>query len=83
MTKIGAPITPYDLRRTYMKWLELAVIPRTRRRLYMGHGAKDVSDLYETYEVTEFLIADAKKIRIALGLVEPSSTIRSTVAIAK
>jgi hypothetical protein len=83
MTKTGAPITPYDLRRTYMAWFQLATIPRTRRRLYMGHGAKDVSDLYEAYEVTEFLVADAKKSRTALGLAEPSSTVSPTVAIAK
>jgi len=31
-------LTPYDLRRTYANWLEAAGIPRTRRRLYLGHA---------------------------------------------
>lgn len=38
-------LTPYDLRRSYANWLEAAGIPRTRRRLYFGHGAGDVADL--------------------------------------
>lgn len=42
-------LTPYDLRRTYANWLEAAGIPRTRRRLYLGHGTGDVTDLYEAH----------------------------------
>jgi len=36
-------LTPYDLRRTYANWLEASGIPRTRRRLYLGHrrGRRD------------------------------------------
>lgn len=60
--------TPYDLRRTYSNWMESAGIPRTRRRLYMGHGAKDVTDLYEQHEVAAYLVEDAKKLRAWLGL---------------
>jgi integrase len=56
-------LTPYDLRRTYANWLEAAGIPRTRRRLYLGHGAGDVTDLYETHEVTAFLADDAQRLR--------------------
>jgi hypothetical protein len=56
------PITPYDMRRTYAKWLESAGVPRTRRKLYMGHGAQDVTDLYERHEVDTFLAEDAKKV---------------------
>lgn len=41
----GAQITPHDLRRAYVKWLELAKIPRTRRRLYtaMAPGTSPTS----------------------------------------
>lgn len=60
-------ITAYDLRRTYANWLESAGIPRTRRRLYLGHGARDVTDLYESHEVTAFLRDDAKRLA---GLLE-------------
>lgn len=55
-------ITPYDLRRTYAQWLESAGIPRARRRVYMGHGTKDVTDLYEQHEIAEYLAADAAKL---------------------
>jgi len=60
-------MTPYDLRRTYATWLEAAGIPRTRRRLYLGHGNQDVTDIYEWHEVTKFLEEDAEKLRAYLG----------------
>ena len=66
--RTGKQVSPYDLRRTYANWLESAGIPRTRRRLYMGHGARDVTDLYEVHEVHAFLREDAAKLRALLGL---------------
>jgi integrase len=71
--RFDSVITPYDLRRTYSRWLELAGVPRTRRRLYMGHGVKDVTDLYERAEVTAFLAEDAKRVRVFLGLPDAAS----------
>lgn len=56
-------IVAYDLRRTYAHWMESAGISRTRRKLYLGHGAADVTDLYERHEVAAFLADDAKKLR--------------------
>jgi hypothetical protein len=56
--------------------MELARIPRTRRRMYMGHGAKDVTDLYEEHEVTAFLVEDATKLREFLKLDPPKVTLR-------
>lgn len=56
-------IVVYDLRRTFANWMESAGIPRTRRKLYMGHGATDVTDLYEWHEVAAFLADDAAKLR--------------------
>jgi integrase len=61
-------ITVYDLRRTYANWLEAAGIPRTRRKLYLGHGAGDVTGLYELHEVRAFLAADAVSLKAYLGL---------------
>lgn len=52
-------IKPYDLRRTYATWLELAGIPRTRRRLYLGHATGDVTDIYEVQDVVRYLAQDA------------------------
>jgi hypothetical protein len=77
-------VTPYDMRRTYVRWLELADIPRTRRKLYMGHAAGDVTDLYERAQVTEFLAGDAKKVRAFLGAdFEASSPVSSPIALSK
>lgn len=59
-------IQPYDLRRTFAHWMEAAGIPRTRRMLYMGHGARDVTDLYERHEVEAFVVEDAAKLRAYL-----------------
>lgn len=59
--------TPYNLRRTFANWMEAAGIPRTRRKLYLGHGATDVSDLYERHEVAAFLAEDARKLRAHIG----------------
>lgn len=61
-------ITVYDLRRTFANWLESAGIPRTRRKLYMGHTAGDVTGLYELHEVRAFLAADAIALKAYLGL---------------
>ena len=63
----GGAVQPYDLRRSYAHWMELARIPRTRRRLYMGHGRKDVTDLYEFHEVQRFLEEDAATLRAWLA----------------
>jgi hypothetical protein len=56
-------VQPYDLRRTYARWLEDVGIPRTRRKIYLGHGASDVSDLYERHQITEYLTTDGAKLR--------------------
>lgn len=63
LVKAEAPITPYDLRRTFANWLEAAHIPRTRRILYLGHRATDVTALYEQHEVLAFLAADGEKLQ--------------------
>jgi hypothetical protein len=44
--------------------------------MYMGHGAKDVTDLYEEHEVTAFLVEDATKLREFLKLDPPKVTLR-------
>jgi integrase len=71
--RTGSAIVPYDLRRTYSNWMEAAGIPRTRRRMYMGHGAKDVTDLYEQHEVAAYLAEDADKLRRHAGITANST----------
>lgn len=67
----GETVEPYDLRRSYATWLEAAGIPRTRRKLYLGHGATSVTDLYERHHVDSFLVEDAERLRQFIG--EPPS----------
>lgn len=55
--------TPMDLRRSFMNWMEECGIERTRRRMYMGHAARDVSDLYETKELLRYIVEDGVKLR--------------------
>jgi hypothetical protein len=60
-------ITAYQARKSYARWLEDARIPRARREIYRGHGKRDIGDIYERYEVTDFLREDAKALRAILG----------------
>lgn len=64
ISKLG--LTPYDARRTYAHWLEEAGVPRTRRRHYLGHATKDVTDLYESHDVGPYLKGDAERLRAYL-----------------
>ena len=60
--RLPMKVTPYDGRRTYANWLEGAGVPRTRRKLYLGHGQTDVTDLYEWHDVRAFLEEDTAKL---------------------
>ncbi len=60
-------VIPYDLRKTFVNWLEAAGVPRTRRIMYMGHGKRDVTDLYERHDVERFLAEDGERVRKHLG----------------
>lgn len=59
---VTTTVLPYDLRRTFAHWMETASIPRTRRKMYMGHGKTDVTDLYERHDVERYLIEDGEKL---------------------
>lgn len=54
--------TPLDLRRSFANWMESAGLERTRRRIYRGHGPKDIGDLYETREILEHLAEDGARL---------------------
>jgi integrase len=80
----GQTVLPKDLRNTFANWMESAQVPRTRRKLYMGHGSTDVTDIYERHEVTQFLLADGARIRGFLEengvLVPPQLSLVKTVS---
>lgn len=65
--KVGRKVTPYMGRKTFARWLEDAQIPRARREVYRGHGKRDIGDVYERYEVADYLRGDAEKMRAQLG----------------
>jgi hypothetical protein len=65
LRKAGA--TPYQGRKTFTRLMEKAGVPRTRRILYLGHGVKDITFLYEEYEITEFLAEDRTRLLKELG----------------
>lgn len=61
-------LRPHDARHTCMHWMELARIPRIRRKLYLGHSTtRDISELYEAHEVEAFLAEDAERLRVFVG----------------
>ncbi len=66
-------VEPYDMRRSFATWMEDAGIPRTRRRMYMGHGEKDVTDIYEKRDISRFLLEDASRLRKHVGAIEKPS----------
>jgi integrase len=53
---------PYDLRRSFARWLEEAGIPPSRIRAYMGHQPHAVTDLYQRHDVAPYLQPDAETI---------------------
>ncbi len=59
---------PYDLRRTYAQWLDLARIPQFRQDYYMAHGPKDLNALYKRMrEVRAYLREDAAALEQLVG----------------
>lgn len=67
LNKATPRVTPYDARRTFANWMELAGIPRTRRRLYLGHANQDMTDRYEWTDVRKYLAEDRATLRAFLG----------------
>jgi hypothetical protein len=65
--KRAGGIRLYVLRRSTSRWMEEAGIARTRRKLYMGHGTRDVTDLYEGHEVSQYLPEDAARLQQYCG----------------
>lgn len=63
----GGHVRPHDTRKTFANWAEQAGIPRTRRRMYLGHGRRDITDLYEEADVRAFLVEDGDRLRRFLG----------------
>jgi len=61
--RTGRAVVPYQLRGTYVNWLEDARVTRSRRMMYLGHSAGDTTAKYERHEVSGFLGGDAALVR--------------------
>jgi len=61
-------VSPYDLRRSYAQWLDLARIPQFRQDYYMAHGPKDLNALYKRMrEVSAYLQEDGAALGRLVG----------------
>jgi len=58
----GGFVRVHDLRKTFGAWCDNAGVSKARTRLYLGHGRRDVTDLYTEQDVRTFLRADAEKL---------------------
>lgn len=66
LQRLDRTVTPKLARKTFDRWMQDAGIPRVRRKRYLGHGKRDVTDDYEWYEVVAYLREDAGKMRALL-----------------
>src|SRR2546425_12965981 len=64
--RLDRTVTPKLARKTFDRWMQDAGIPRVRRKRYLGHGKRDVTDDYEWYEVVAYLREDVGKMRALL-----------------
>lgn len=55
------PVRSRDFRRTAAIWYEQAGVPRSRYSYYLGHGAKDVTGLYEKRTPTKEELDEDKR----------------------
>jgi integrase len=66
----------HGLRRAFAHLCELAGIPVSRIKLYLGHGARSVTDLYTAHDVAPYLDLAADRAALldalaGLGIVPP------------
>jgi integrase len=67
-TASSKTVAPYDLRRTYAQWLDLARIPQFRQDYYMAHGPRDLNALYKRMRaVAAYLREDAAALEQLVG----------------
>jgi hypothetical protein len=57
-------LKPYDLRRSYARWLLAADVPYNRVMTYMGHKPRAQTDQYAWHKVDQFLAVDGEKFRL-------------------
>ncbi|MBA3895370.1 MAG: hypothetical protein H0X69_17085 [Gemmatimonadales bacterium] len=64
----GKTVAPYDCRRTYAQWLDLVRVPQFRQSYYLGHGPKNLDQLYQRMRACgEYLREDAAALGHLVG----------------
>ncbi len=68
MEKLESPARARMGRKCFARWMNESGVPRTRRRAYLGHAAReDVTDVHEGYSPTRYLAEDRKRLRAFIG----------------
>jgi hypothetical protein len=67
----GGKVAVYDFRRTFSRWLEEALVLETNRAAYMGHGPKNMGQLYAWGELPGQFAADAARLAQYAGEQSP------------
>ncbi len=70
LQRSGLGVRPYDARRTFAHWCDLAGIPEIRRELYLGHSVwANLRTLYGAHESERFVEEDATRLKKVVGFV--------------
>ncbi len=68
LEKLNLPVRARTGRKCFARWMNEARIPRTRRRAYLGHAAReDVTDRYEGYSPEQYFDEDRRRLRNFIG----------------
>ena len=70
LKRSGLGVQPYDARRTFAHWCDLAGVPEIRRELYLGHAVRaNLRTLYGAHESERFVEEDATRLKKVVGFV--------------
>ena len=70
LKRSGLGVRPYDARRTFAHWCDLAGVPEIRRELYLGHAVRaNLRTLYGAHESERFVEEDATRLKKVVGFV--------------
>jgi hypothetical protein len=67
LEKVTSDVQVYDFRRSFALAMVVSGIPPVRQRVYMGHGAQSMTELYGWHDVQRFLKEDGDKLREYFG----------------
>lgn len=60
-------VSPKDFRNTYAVWLTDAGVPSNRRKHYRGHSPQSMEEIYERFQVEQYLAEDRARLAAHIG----------------